>query len=695
VVASSTILLSTSVNGVDIGGGDLLEDQCVAAGLGSRLTANGLISPEDRKRLLHTLTKWKERRPGRGCLVACALKTNGDGAAGLNERTASSFSDGWVVSYGEGMSAAQKTLTDESVVDDACVAELRLRYLLVAGMASRPVCHGDSGLVLPTAGDIGSAAYNNALVTMVFDNDQESDVAQARKQHIKTEWNTFGYLAAVDTITNPGIRGFVGVTMNPQDSGQASVEDVTGTMPPQQGANASSVLFGGTRKEELTYDICCISTSNVKDKSPTVVVGPLIGGLTPTSANVLCEYAAGKNREMISVAVIAVDQVSGMEHVCRRKVIPGKPFVFQFNGLIENTSYAVLLQNISGAMTETSGFVSNGEDQTDLLPHSLRWRIGTFTTPSSVPIHILATQMHKKALKRLKIKMAAEPVITDPKEIIKLLAARTVEMTITECCKLAAQKQLEILRIDAAAGAGTVGAPSKKDKEKAQKAVSRQASALAAPAGGKRMSTVPDLHKDLQLQLDSLEQHSSLKLAAVRILVVGPNRPSWRQHVTEGLWRGDADVHPSTEHLPHASLSGPNSLTSDLAHILEGDQLCHSMAGVLQGSWSGVDLVLHCGGNVDINVCLDSVLSTLTRAEFAPSSHRQQELLAIAEDQMRNAYRLHWGTSTSAMSALFSQGSHLCCSSGGMVDLLQATHYSSFTNLVNDYSKVCCKCIVV
>ena len=698
IVASSSVLVSTGVSGIDIGGSDLLDDQCVAAGLGSRLTANGLISPEDRKRLLRYLTAWKEKEPGRGCLVACALKMNGtNDRTGISERTRESFSDGWIISYGEGMSTTGQRIIDDKDDDGACVLELRLRFILVGSMSNRPSSLGDNGSLLThDFGDVGATAYKNALLQMIFENGGESELSVARKKRIVAEWMTYGYAGFTNTITPPGVSGFVKVSIAAQDHTHASVQEMTaGALSTEM--HQSFTINHGTRKDEITYDVRCVSTADIQQQ-PAVVIGPLIGGLTPTSAIIVCEYGAGRScaRNTSAVSVTAVDQISGMEYVCRRKVTIGKPIVFNFQGLTENTTYAVVIQDIAGGTLQLGGVSVSSRAPTDIRLHSRRWRIGTFTTPSVIPVHVLATQMHKLALKSLKIRMVSdleEPAAkaSDVKSIVRAIAARTVATAVAESCKVAAQKKLDHIRIEKSHDTAAVAS-------KKAKSVSRQSSgavplkrntsvSIAKVSGSVAANTKSDIHKDLKLQLDALESQTVSKLAAVRILVVGPNRPSWRQHVAEGLWHGYEEVFPSTEHISTADKGSESALTADLAHILQGDRLCNSIAGLLQNSWSGVDLVLHCGGNVDFNTTLDSVMTALARAEFATSSLRQRELLVSAEELMRNVYRLHWGTS-STMSSMFSQGSHLCCFSGSMADLLDSTHYSSLAHLANDYSQV-------
>jgi hypothetical protein len=111
-----------------------------------------------------------------------------------------------------------------------------------------------------------------------------------------------------------------------------------------------------------------------------------------------------------------------------------------------------------------------------------------------------------------------------------------------------------------------------------------------------------------------------------------------------------------------------------------------------QESWSGVDLVIHCGGSVDLSMTLQDAMSSLARAEVLKNQVGQRKenefnrLMQQAEEQLRDAYRWHW--SSSASSANMGHGSHLFCCSSALVDLLSAAHYSSIGNLINDYSKV-------
>ena len=125
---------------------------------------------------------------------------------------------------------------------------------------------------------------------------------------------------------------------------------------------------------------------------------------------------------------------------------------------------------------------------------------------------------------------------------------------------------------------------------------------------------------------------------------------------------------------------------------MNGDALCRTIGNMSQESWSGIDLIIHCGGSVDLSLTLQDALSTLARAEVLQNQHGQHvtqeynRLLQLAEEQLRDSYRWHWSSSQSA--ANMSHGSHLFCCCSVLVDLLVATHYSSLGNLMNDFSRV-------
>ena len=154
-----------------------------------------------------------------------------------------------------------------------------------------------------------------------------------------------------------------------------------------------------------------------------------------------------------------------------------------------------------------------------------------------------------------------------------------------------------------------------------------------------------------------------------RILLVGPNRPLW-------------SIHNSLSSVTDTPSRDTDEFLLDRLMLTEAHTFCRKITSINQRGWGcGADLVVHTGGNVDLSFTLDQALTTLAQAELEKIPARQQALLKQGASQLRNAYRLHWGTSVSR--AFLSSASNLMVSDS-MLDILGATNSLCPRHLIRD-----------
>lgn len=197
-----------------------------------------------------------------------------------------------------------------------------------------------------------------------------------------------------------------------------------------------------------------------------------------------------------------------------------------------------------------------------------------------------------------------------------------------------------------------------------------------------------------------------------QFLVVGANAPT----LCAGAF-GAAEQESDTS-LVDAMISASAQVAGNAAyhrmHIEEGLGISRAIEELSTAIYNGIDLVIHIGGAVDLSVSLDLAISRLLLAEEASAgnnlsgsaylSHQSAadvapdiifpflgsdiepvRLCMEAEELLRDAYRLHWGSLY--MRGLLSKGSHLFVSSPA-IDLLKASHMSSLQQLARELSPV-------
>ncbi len=157
---------------------------------------------------------------------------------------------------------------------------------------------------------------------------------------------------------------------------------------------------------------------------------------------------------------------------------------------------------------------------------------------------------------------------------------------------------------------------------------------------------------------------------ALRAFVVGAIKPSWLRL------------------LPHqdALESDDSALGADRVHLANGLATLQAVSDISSRSWGPVPLVIHCNYCVDLSAVSDSALSLVYRAEAAIQQgdmDHANTLQGQALEQLRNAYKLHWGGSSARQ--LLAHGSHILASSP-MLDLLHAFNAPTMRQLSRDLS---------
>ena len=795
-------LVSSGVDCYDPGP-SFFKGQYLSSCLGTRIQQNGHLSIPDRQKLLDMLSTWKETKHNRNCLIVCALHSDQqEGPSCDKSRGSRCFSTGWTMSYGEGLRYGHEKDV-ENQYDVVNKGEGRLQYVVVGSMNKRTMSNLDNC-------EIGSKLYQDALLVAALDDEQDYDqeVSQYRKKVLDEEWLLYGHLATLHSLSKPDEAGFLIVSC-----GQYL------DTPPITSPNSKSKLLERvssliieppTIQYHTTYIAPYYITSTLpklinSDQSCCdkiqLVVGPIIGAVTSTTVNILCEYYVHLvdvdqyNQQDVYAIVRLIDQVTGIEHVSKQDVTSCRATVFSFSDLHENRSYVVeaLLPRLHNNL-----LISRSEESSNS-------RLGSFTTPATIPPYILASEWQQQTITRMRGR-SLKPVVDQVTSLaITDVSNKMISSLLVDCAKAFAEGKFDELKASyqhesaevedddngdedvernvtlfdddendnvddqevvvvssrrssekkSRPASGNVSRPVSGKKSKVSSAKSRRSSEVksrrssevrsrrASDVRSRRSSDVrsrrasdvrsknqrkqsaltaasftTELTKQLEQEKHEIQDlkflaHQFLiqQLSSRRVMVVGPNQPSWRKHLKEGVFSGDQDGFTqeedvdnnkrieTSENVDDNDVDGDkkqerktSTYDNDLASLVNGDAICRSIGNMLQEAWSGVDLVIHCGGSVDLSMTLEDALSTLARAEVLhglKSPWKEKEylrLLSLAEEQLRDSYRWHWSNLQSSIS--MGHGSHLFCCSSVLVDLLIATHYTSIGNLINDYSKV-------
>lgn len=427
-------------------------------------------------------------------------------------------------------------------------------------------------------------------------------------------------------------------------------------------------------------DPACFEIEAITDSQQPVAVtlGPVVGRVTGTSAVVLMEFARDTHVELL-----CVDQITGAEFSCTRLARALRPCTFTFDLLVTNRAYDIVLAE-PGVRFSRIGL-------SDSSLASLRWREAHDTFDCEIVRGSFCTLRSKAS--NLTRGGGEEKAGGGASPAVKFADNHEQNQ------RVVASLREEARRVD-------------RDAAISFPAASRPPRGPPVEATTADFDAVTPMHR------------------TTRVLVVGENKPSW----TRVLAAQDEE------------LIDTSGLGRDREHLAEGGVMARTIGSSwLARSWSSVELVIHCGYSADLSGVLPGVVSLLARAEalvasqargpavsssqatavyqasanarnmfaasrigtgdgggfsgsssagaYATDRHSSQvrDLLAQAEDQLRGAYRLHWGASVTR--DLLAHGAHLFVSSPSL-DLLNAFGVSSLRQLAADLSPFCTACLI-
>ena len=366
--------------------------------------------------------------------------------------------------------------------------------------------------------------------------------------------------------------------------------------------NAATPSVQKPNGEVIVGQPACFRSSCITDaRNHKIVIGPIIGQVTSTTANVLLEIGEDGHVELM-----CKDKITGLEYYTSMLLKARRPGIFKFDKLIPNHPYDVLLLSSCKLSdpVELDITIASPLSQASAVQRVV---YGSFTTPSA-PVDAVKYQ----------------------DKLVKFNLREQVHNK-----------------------GGAVWAN------------------LSTMAGNH--STVPPI---------------------CRLYVIGASKPSWVKVLPQ----------QDTEDIDNSRLG------NDRIYLGDGIKLSRALVDVFSRSWSGIDLIIHCDYSADIVATMNTVLSSLSRAEeistraviplkspggqfISENTHQQQKeisnLIAYAEENIRNAYRIHWGGSSSSK-LLLAHGAHLFVSSP-MFDILTAMNATSLRELQRDLSPFVCE----
>lgn len=354
-----------------------------------------------------------------------------------------------------------------------------------------------------------------------------------------------------------------------------------------------------------------------------VTVGPVIGRVMPCSAQVLLEAVHDCHVELL-----CVDQVTGVEYASSRLLRAHRPLVFSFDGLVPGRPYDVYLSCPSS--TESR----NDNSKADLSQLLVR---GSFTTPRR-GTWSAEDEARKQAAFASRLRAGEMGAMGIPLGSLDERAINNPNARGREAVPFTNQPTYDLVGVG-----GSIGEHS-----------------LSAGGDG---GSAP-----IKQSLDSA--------GAMRILVVGATKPSWLR----------ALPHQDSDEVDESGLA------LDRSFLHGGMAISRAIADITARAYSGIDLVVHCGLAVDLSVTLEAAITFLARAEESSylvqsdSTPSSTHWLELAENELRAAYRLHWGCS--GMRSLLAHGCHLIVSSP-LLDLLAVSNAASLRQLNRDLTPFC------
>jgi hypothetical protein len=225
-----------------------------------------------------------------------------------------------------------------------------------------------------------------------------------------------------------------------------------------------------------------------------------------------------------------------------------------------------------------------------------------------------------------------------------------------------------------------------------------------------------DREKDLVVE--GIEQTLTAKNCLLRAVVIDGTTPSMSLNAGNVKLDLTSSIASTSELVAALSDSSRTALRRNLINttrLEEGLLITKLLREILVPSYNDIDLIIHVGSSVDISMWLEIAIDRLFAAETVwaqlsvdhygdisqlipmslsrdvtsntmPSRARDFNRLCLeAEEALRDAYRLHWGSSY--MRNLLSSGSHFFVSSY-VFDLLRAAHAVNLSQLSRDLSPV-------
>lgn len=392
----------------------------------------------------------------------------------------------------------------------------------------------------------------------------------------------------------------------------------------------------------------------------SLVVGPIIGQITPTSAIIILETFGEQHIELR-----CIDEITGVQHCSMKKTTARGPCIFTFDNLAPNRAFDVycadLYPSSSGGYNSSATNTPNNEQLQYTLTAMEKTPMvamvrGTFTTPGELPLLIPPTDSEKKVI------MQGDS-----------------EYRTATCLRKGLTDSIE----------------GKKRAENEWQEKTKNEVGVEGEINGEDIDDVPidtlsvkhsgDQGKE---QIETSEIKNARLLASSdfpgrvisRIFVLGSNKPS-RISFPGISHRGGGE---------DCSGDGKNR-ANEKSSLLRGYNMSRALVDVTSRAWGGVDLVVHVGYSVDLAVTVDRAVSLIVQAEHAAMNERSSSVsftknqaesyLLQAREQLRSAYTLHWGGSS--VRSLLAHGSHLFVSDPTL-DLINMFHASSMRQLTRD-----------
>jgi hypothetical protein len=460
--------------------------------------------------------------------------------------------------------------------------------------------------------------------------------------------------------------------------------DVSFTLVSPQGQILTPT--GGLKLTTVTdLSNAAANSIHMDDSTPSatrisLVVGPIIGQITPTSAIIMLETFGGQYVELR-----CIDEITGVQYCSMKKTIARRPCIFTFDNLAPNRAYDVYCADpylsSSGGYNSSATNTSN-KNQSDADSHNeqLQYTLtamekdpmvamvrGTFTTPGKLTLLLSPTDSEKKV------------IMQGDSEYQTTTGLRKGLTDSIEGTKRDENERQEKTRNAVGVGGEINGEDvdnvDDEDNEDGDDVAVDTLSVKYSGDKGKEQIETSEIKNAL------LSASSILPGRVVsRIFVLGSNKPSRISFPGISHREGGEDC-----------LRDGENRASEKSLLLGGFNMSRALVDVTSRAWGGVDLVVHVGYSVDLAVTVDRAVSLIVQAEHVAMKERSSSVslsqsqaesyLLQAREQLRSAYTLHWGGSS--VRSLLAHGSHLFVSDPAL-DLINMFHASSMRQLTRD-----------